>query len=116
MRPETFHRLLHIMVTNSLDWLHGVREPRIRVAARTSDQNCEIIFADNGPGIPAGIVERVFDPMFSGKEGGQGMGLTIARNLVTAHGGEIGVLTDGRRRGANLRILLPRKRSRATVH
>ena len=116
MRPETFHRLLYIMVTNSLDWLHGIREPRIRVAARTSDQNCEIIFADNGPGIPAGIVERVFDPMFSGKEGGQGMGLTIARNLVTAHGGQISVLTDGRRRGANLRILLPRKRSRATVH
>jgi C4-dicarboxylate-specific signal transduction histidine kinase len=116
MRPETFHRLLHILGTNSLDWLHGIREPRIRVAARTSDQNCEIIFSDNGPGIALGIAERVFEPMFSGKEGGQGMGLTIARNLVTAHGGQISVLTDGRRRGANIRILLPRKRSRATVH
>jgi signal transduction histidine kinase len=116
MRPETFHRLLHILITNSLDWLHGIREPRIRVAARTVDQNCEIIFADNGPGIGPGIAERVFEPMFSGKEGGQGMGLTIARSLVQAHGGQIAVLTDGRRRGANIKILLPRKRSRATVH
>jgi C4-dicarboxylate-specific signal transduction histidine kinase len=116
MRPETFHRLLHILGTNSLDWLHGTREPRIRIVARTSDRNCEIIFSDNGPGIAAGIAERVFEPMFSGKEGGQGMGLTIARNLVVVHRGQIDVLTDGRRRGANIRILLPRKRSRATVH
>jgi C4-dicarboxylate-specific signal transduction histidine kinase len=116
MRPETFHRLLHILGTNSLDWLQGIREPRISIVARTADRNCEIIFSDNGPGIAPGIAERVFEPTFSGKEGGRGMGLTIARNLVVVHGGQIDVLTDGRRRGANIRILLPRKRSRATVH
>jgi signal transduction histidine kinase len=116
MRPETFHRLLHILTTNSLDWLHGIRQPRIRVTARTADQHCEIIFSDNGPGIAPGIADHVFQPLFSGKEVGQGMGLTIARNVVTVHGGQISVLTDGRRRGANIRILLPRKRSRATLH
>ena len=62
------------------------------------------------------VADRVFEPLFSGKEGGQGMGLTIARSIVKVHGGEIQALTDGRRRGASIRILLPRKRSRATVH
>jgi signal transduction histidine kinase len=62
------------------------------------------------------VADRVFEPLFSGKEGGQGMGLTIARSIVKVHGGEIHALTDGRRRGASIRILLPRKRSRATVH
>jgi signal transduction histidine kinase len=116
MRPETFHRLLHILATNSLDWLHGIRRPRIRISARRLEQACEIIFADNGPGIPAAMADRVFEPLFSGKEGGQGMGLTIARSMVKVHGGDIHALTDGRRRGAGIRILLPRKRSRATVH
>lgn len=116
MRPETFHRLLHILATNSLDWLHGIRQPRIRIAARRVEQKCEIIFSDNGPGIPEAAADRVFEPLFSGKEGGQGMGLTIARSIVKVHGGEIQALTDGRRRGASIRILLPRKRSRATVH
>jgi K+-sensing histidine kinase KdpD len=44
------------------------------------------------------------------------MGLTIARNIVIFHGGEIEVIKDRRRRGANIRIVLPRKRSRATMH
>ena len=116
MRPETFHRLLYILATNSLDWLHGVRLPRIRIGARRCGQKCEIIFSDNGPGIPGAVADRVFEPLFSGKEGGQGMGLTIARSIVQLHGGEIHALTDGRRSGASIRILLPRKRSRATVH
>jgi signal transduction histidine kinase len=42
------------------------------------------------------------------------MGLTIARRLVERHGGHIHIILDRRRRGANLRFVLPRKRSRAT--
>jgi signal transduction histidine kinase len=115
MRPETFRRLLHLLATNSVDWLRGVRRPRIRIVARRSDERCEIIFSDNGPGIPAAFADRIFEPLSSGKEGGHGMGLTIARNIVNVHGGNIRVLTDGRRRGASFQILLPRKRSRATL-
>ena len=44
------------------------------------------------------------------------MGLTIARQLVESHGGRISVILDGRRKGANFQILLPRKRSRATIY
>jgi signal transduction histidine kinase len=84
--------------------------------SRPAGDRCEIVFSDNGSGIPDGIADRVFEPLFSGKEGGRGMGLTIARSIVELHGGEISALVDGRRRGANIRMLLPRKRSRATIH
>jgi signal transduction histidine kinase len=116
MRPESFHRVLHILTNNSLDWFRRTSSPEIKVQAKDLGARCEIVFSDNGPGIAPELTERVFDPMFSGRENGRGLGLTIARNIVESYGGEIEVLTDGRRRGANIRLLLPRKRSRATIH
>lgn len=72
------------------------------------------MFSDTGPGIPAALVGQVFEAGFTMKERGRGMGLTLARRIVEAHGGSIHVIIDGRRKGANLRVSLPRKRSRAT--
>jgi C4-dicarboxylate-specific signal transduction histidine kinase len=116
MRPENFFCLLQILVSNSLDWACRARAPKIRIVASAAGDHCEIVFSDNGPGISPDIAGRIFDPLYSRKEGGRGMGLTIARQMVEAHGGQIGVILDGRRKGANLQILLPRKRSRATIY
>ena len=44
---------------------------------------------DNGPGVPEEIRERIFFPLVSGREGGTGLGLTIAQNYVHQHGGVI---------------------------
>jgi two-component system, NtrC family, nitrogen regulation sensor histidine kinase GlnL len=44
---------------------------------------------DNGPGIPADMMEKVFYPMVSGRPGGTGLGLSIAQSLVHQHGGTI---------------------------
>jgi signal transduction histidine kinase len=115
MRPETFHRLVCVLALNSLEWLRGVKAAEIRVGVRTRGNRCEIVFSDNGRGIPRDNVEKVFEPLFSGKEGGRGMGLTIAKGLISLHGGTIETLIDARRRGAHFRILLPRKRARATL-
>jgi C4-dicarboxylate-specific signal transduction histidine kinase len=116
MRPESLQRVLHILMTNSLEWLHGVRNPEIRIKAASKQEVCEILFSDNGPGIAGELADQVFQPLYSTREGGRGMGLTIARNIITMHGGSIDVLVDGRRRGACFRVTLPRKRSRATSH
>jgi signal transduction histidine kinase len=116
MRPETLFCLLQILAINSLEWMREIKEPRLRVGLSGDEDSVEMIFSDNGPGIPAGVVHRIFDPLFTRKEGGRGMGLTIARQLVEAHGGRIHLLMDRRRRGANFRIVLPRKRSRATIY
>jgi signal transduction histidine kinase len=116
VRPENFCCLLQILTTNSLEWLRGIPSPRIRIHIAGDDEHVEITFSDNGPGFPFDVAARIFEPMFTRKEGGRGMGLTVARQLVEAHGGYIYALTDRRRHGANFRISLPRKRSRATIY
>lgn len=116
MHPQTFSRVLHILTTNSLDWLGRTSEARIQILVGSKADSAELYFSDNGPGIPKSLASRVFDPMFSLKESGGGMGLTVAKGLIEQHGGSIRVIVDGRRRGAHFCITLPRKRSRATVH
>jgi len=115
MRPETFHRLLNILTTNSLQRLRAVRRPRIRISAQRLVEKCEILFSDNGPGIPSAVANCMFEPVFSSKGEGGGLGLTIAHSIVKAHCGEIRALLDGRRRGAHMQIMLPGTRSRATL-
>jgi signal transduction histidine kinase len=116
MRPEYFHRLMHILAANSMDWLRSAKDPLIRVSAELTDDVCEIVFSDNGPGMSAAVAAVAFEPLFSGKEDGRGMGLAIAQSIVSLHGGTIEAIVDGRRRGATIRVALPRKRSRATVN
>lgn len=116
MRPENFSCILQILVSNSLDWARRVDSPKIRIVVSATVDQCEIIFSDNGPGIDPNIVGQIFEPLFSRKEGGRGMGLTIARQVAEAHGGQINVILDGRRKGANFQILLPRKKARTTIY
>jgi len=116
MRPENFHCLLQILTDNALNWMNGEDLRRIRIGVSRVENQWELIFSDSGPGIPDGLGTQVFEPGFSTREGGRGMGLTIAKRLVESHGGRIAVIVDGRRRGTNIRVVLPRKRSRATFH
>ena len=116
MRPETFRHLMWILMDNAIEWTQGVKHPRVRFSARGRGGRCEIFVSDNGSGIHPSLVTRVFEPFFSRKEGGRGLGLAIASSIVTAHRGGIEVVVDARRKGATLCIWLPRKRSRATVH
>ena len=51
MRPETLHRILHILTMNSVEWLHRIRRPEIKITVRALADHCEILFSDNGPGI-----------------------------------------------------------------
>ena len=61
---------------------------------------------DNGKGISAEKQPNIFEPFFSTKEGGTGLGLTVSYNIVTAHGGTIELLSE-RGPGACFRIFLP---------
>ena len=115
MNPQSFQRALHALTTNSLDWLVRTEQPRIEITVTQADGQVEIGFGDNGPGITKAVAPRVFDPMFSLKEGGRGMGLTVARGLIEQHAGTLDLVVDGRRRGALFKIRLQAKRSRATV-
>jgi len=83
----------------------GVRELSIRTEQRETDS---ILFAvqDSGPGINPGDLERVFEPFYTTKTSGIGMGLSICRSIINGHGGRLWV-TPNEPRGAVFQFTLP---------
>ena len=66
----------------------------------------QLTFRDEGPGIPAQVLPRVFDPYFTTRPEGNGLGLTIAYSIVKKHGGHI-VAQSPPGQGASLEVFLP---------
>ena len=62
---------------------------QIRVRLIRSGRDAILRISDNGPGIPNDIRERMFYPLVSGREGGSGLGLTLAQSFVQQHHGTI---------------------------
>ena len=65
------------------------RRGRINVSIAEGPGGCEISIADQGPGIPEEIREKVFDPFFTTKHRGTGLGLAVARRTVELHSGKL---------------------------
>ena len=70
------------------------------------DERVEFEVTDTGPGIPPGILPRLFEPFVSGKETGVGLGLVISRRIVEDHGGSL-VVTNRPGGGASFFVRLP---------
>ena len=68
----------------------------------------ELSFSDTGPGIEADKMERIFEPFYTSKEGGTGLGMAITRKIIEGHGGRIEVMSEPGA-GADFRIHLPVK-------
>jgi signal transduction histidine kinase len=62
---------------------------QVAITTRADASWCEVAVADSGPGIPPDDLEHIFDPFFSTKEAGSGLGLFVAHQIVTQHGGRI---------------------------
>lgn len=78
------------LVANALDALQdGVSSPRMIVRGSSSDGALLVEVLDNGPGLPPGQAGALFEPIASGKPGGMGVGLSICRAIVEAHGGRL---------------------------
>src|ERR1700712_3023504 len=92
-------------ITNLVDNA-GRHAGRVVLAAVAQGRSVVVTVEDDGPGFPADKRENVFRPFESGSSGGTGLGLTIARDIVRAHGGEI-MLDDSPMGGLRARIRLP---------
>lgn len=78
----------------------------VTIEAQAVRDRVAIVVADTGPGIPPERLARIFDPYFTTKGNGLGLGLTIARRIVEAHGGSIEVASEPGR-GTRFRVWLP---------
>jgi signal transduction histidine kinase len=113
--PGLFARVLHALYDNAVEAAAGLREgrgrgPRIVTLAARAGDRVLIDVRDDGPGVPAGLAPTIFDPMVSGRHGGSGLGLALAKRVVAAHGGTITLLDPASADaspGATFRIDLP---------
>lgn len=82
------------LIHNGIDALHEAKtaQPEVRIrAARSGQGMAQVAVQDNGPGLSAGMAERMFEPLFTSKPHGLGMGLAICRSIVEAHQGRLWV-------------------------
>ena len=99
------------VVQNALQ--HTEAGGRITIAGAAADGGAAIAVADDGAGIAGEDLPHVFDRLYRTDEsrtrgtGGSGLGLSIARAIVAAHGGTIEVASDGLGQGTTVRIMLP---------
>jgi len=96
------------LVMNACDAMDGNGgSHQLIVRTRVADgAGVEVSVSDSGRGIPAADLERIFDPFVTSKEHGMGLGLSVCRTIVAAHGGRLWAESvDGR--GATLRFALP---------
>jgi signal transduction histidine kinase len=111
--PVQLQQVVLILVLNSIDALHeatGTRRLIIGSTSRAGTKHCEVRIADTGPGIVVNDLDHVFDPFFSTKKQGMGMGLPIARSIVEMHGGTISA-ANSRQGGAEFTVRLPLART-----
>lgn len=79
---------------------------RVTVSPVNLRRQVELSVTDSGPGLPENEIEQLFDPLISHRDGGNGLGLAIARSIIEAHGGSIAASNEPGA-GARFRILLP---------
>jgi len=93
--PALLDQVLVNIVRNAIDAVAGRDGAAIRMTAGLDLGRTVIRIADNGPGIPEDARDQVFVPFFTTKRDGSGIGLSLCRQVMNAHGGEIAIDSNG---------------------
>jgi signal transduction histidine kinase len=109
--PGLLTRVMHVLYDNAIR-VSAPRAPRITTRARhdRSAGRTVIEVEDDGPGVAEDLAPRIFDALVTGREGGTGLGLALAKRILDAHGGSITLLRRapaGSTTGACFRLELP---------
>jgi two-component system nitrogen regulation sensor histidine kinase GlnL len=116
--PHQLRQLFTNLFTNAFEAMSGNGHVRLiaqhlaaeEEATAGSDTHAvpmiQVEVADNGPGVPADVMDRIFSPFFTTKPQGSGLGLAIVRKIVDAHDGRIDVSAPAAG-GARFRVTLP---------
>lgn len=99
------------LLDNALYWLEKVPEENRSIVVETNvvGDGLQVIFSDSGPGVPEDVADRIFDPYFSTKPDGIGLGLTIAGETASEYDGSLELLANGPLPGATFRVTLKKR-------
>ncbi len=89
VKGEDLFQVFSNIVENSLDAMPDGGE--LEISSMRKNDNNIIRFSDTGMGIPNNTQHRIFDPFFTNKENGMGLGLAISMSIVKKHGGSISI-------------------------
>lgn len=104
------------LVRNAAEAMAGNEKSTMTIATRlTSDSMIEVSVADTGPGVPPDIRAKLFDPFVSTKKSGLGIGLSVCRVIIEAHGGMLN-LEDNPDGGAIFHFTVPHAPMRLSAH
>ena len=101
-------------ITGKGDERAGLGKGALTIKTRQSHGCAEVIFEDNGPGITPDVLPRIFEPLFSTKGFGAGLGLPVVKQIMEQHGGGIEVETE-EGRGTRFVLRLPTRRPEGEV-
>jgi two-component system sensor kinase FixL len=87
--PVLICQVLVNLIRNACEAMEYWDLRRIEIGSTRQESHILITVADSGPGIARGKLDSIFDPLFSTRESGLGLGLTLCRIIVEAHGGTI---------------------------
>ena len=104
--PSELLRTYINLIKNALEAVQDIDEGTITFTARQDVDHAVTEVIDNGPGIPLEVQDRIYEPSFSTKTSGAGLGLAIARQAVELSGGSISFSTE-LGQGTTMRIYLP---------
>ena len=104
--PGLLARVFAVLYDNSIA-VCTPRAPKIVTRAAVEEKATVILVSDDGPGVPSEIAAKIFDPLVTGRAGGTGLGLALAKRIMQAHGGSISLVPGVPDVGATFRIVLP---------
>lgn len=108
---QVFEVVLNL-VLNAMEAVASTLSPRVVVHASRVGREVAITVEDNGPGVPVAMASTIFEPYTSSKGVGRGIGLSVARSIAVAHGGNLQLENaGGGGKGACFRFTLPARES-----
>lgn len=102
--PQQWTRAILNVLINAMD--ASPEKGRVRLFSRVTDRACQIEIRDDGPGMTKDVIERAFDPYFTTKPTGTGLGLSVTRGIVEEHGGTIEI-SSAEGQGCQVLITMP---------
>ena len=104
--PILLERVFSNLYLNAIEALEGRARGAIVTRAWRGEERTFLEVEDDGPGLDLHVIDRIFEPLVTGKARGTGLGLALCRVIVEAHGGEV-TATTGSRGGTSFHLWLP---------